>query len=137
MLTALRFEGGPAAGWRHDPGAFARGREQLRAYFARELRVFDLPLRLEGTPFQREVWEALRRIPYGTTTSYGALAASLGRPRAVRAVGAANGQNPIAIIVPCHRVIGADGGLTGFGGGLPRKRALLELEGAQLSLPPG
>jgi methylated-DNA-[protein]-cysteine S-methyltransferase len=101
---------------------------QLEAYFAGELRRFDLPLSPEGTPFQREVWSALTTIPYGETGSYGGLARRLGRPAASRAVGAANGQNPIPIVIPCHRVIGADGSLTGFGGGLAIKRRLLDLE---------
>jgi methylated-DNA-[protein]-cysteine S-methyltransferase len=101
---------------------------QLEAYFVRERFAFDLPLAPEGTPFQREVWSALLAIPYGETVSYGELARRLGRSNASRAVGAANGQNPIPIIIPCHRVIGADGSLTGFGGGLAIKRRLLELE---------
>jgi methylated-DNA-[protein]-cysteine S-methyltransferase len=101
---------------------------QLEAYFTGALRRFDLPLAPEGTPFQREVWSALTTIPYGETVSYGGLARRLGRPAASRAVGAANGQNPIPIVIPCHRVIGADGSLTGFGGGLAIKRQLLDLE---------
>jgi methylated-DNA-[protein]-cysteine S-methyltransferase len=101
---------------------------QLVAYFAGELRRFDLPLAPEGTPFQREVWSSLTAIPYGETVSYGELARRLGRPAASRAVGAANGQNPIPIVIPCHRVIGANGSLTGFGGGLAIKRRLLDLE---------
>ena len=101
---------------------------QLDAYFAGELRRFDLALAPEGTAFQREVWSALSAIPYGETVSYGELARRLGRPAASRAVGAANGRNPIPIIIPCHRVIGADGSLTGFGGGLAIKRKLLALE---------
>ncbi|WP_205696718.1 methylated-DNA--[protein]-cysteine S-methyltransferase [Conexibacter sp. SYSU D00693] len=106
---------------------------QLGAYFAGELEAFDLPLRPVGTDFQREVWTALADIPFGTTTTYGELAARLGRgPRGARAVGLANGANPLAIVLPCHRVIGADGGLTGFGGGLPAKRWLLTHEGALL-----
>jgi methylated-DNA-[protein]-cysteine S-methyltransferase len=107
----------------------ARAREQLAAYFAGELRVFDLPLAPEGTDFQRAVWRALTQVPFGVTWSYRAIALAVGRPTATRAVGAANGRNPISIIVPCHRVIGADGTLTGYGGGLPRKRWLLEHEG--------
>ena len=105
---------------------------QLEAYFAGALRRFDLPLAPEGTPFQREVWSALTAIPYGETVSYGELARRLGRPAASRAVGAANGQNPIPIVIPCHRVIGADGSLTGFGGGLAIKRRLLDLEAGAL-----
>jgi methylated-DNA-[protein]-cysteine S-methyltransferase len=101
---------------------------QLNAYFAGELRRFDLPLAPEGTPFQQEVWSALMAIPYGETVSYGGLARRLGRPAASRAVGAANGKNPIPIVIPCHRVVGADGSLTGFGGGIAIKRRLLDLE---------
>ena len=101
---------------------------QLGEYFAGRRTDFDLPLDPHGTPFQRAVWTALQAIPHGVTTSYGALAARLGRPRAARAVGAANGQNPISIVIPCHRVIGANGTLTGYAGGLERKQALLELE---------
>jgi methylated-DNA-[protein]-cysteine S-methyltransferase len=119
--------------WADDPSAFGEAAAQLRAYFAGELREFDVEMRLEGTEFQLEVWSALRTIPYGETRSYGWLAERVGRPGASRAVGAANGRNPIGIIVPCHRVIGADGSLTGYGGGLDRKRLLLELEGALLS----
>lgn len=101
---------------------------QLDAYFAGELREFHLPLSPHGTAFQNEVWKALREIPYGETRSYAAIARRIGRPTAVRAVGAANGRNPLAIVVPCHRVIGADGSLTGYAGGLERKHALLALE---------
>ncbi|MEU9388057.1 methylated-DNA--[protein]-cysteine S-methyltransferase [Streptomyces sp. NPDC048279] len=111
-----------------DDDLFAEAEEQLTAYFAGELKEFTVELRLNGTPFQRSVWEQLRLIPYGQTRSYGELADALGNPRASRAVGLANGKNPIGIIVPCHRVIGANGGLTGYGGGLPRKRRLLALE---------
>jgi methylated-DNA-[protein]-cysteine S-methyltransferase len=114
--------------WVRDPDAFREAGMQLDAYFAGELTEFDVPLAPPGTPFQLRVWEALTEIPYGTTTSYGAIAEAVGRPDAVRAVGACNGQNPIAVIVPCHRVIGADGSLVGYGGGLDRKRTLLELE---------
>jgi methylated-DNA-[protein]-cysteine S-methyltransferase len=102
---------------------------QLKEYFAGTRRKFDLPLRMEGTTFQRRVWRELTDIPYGETWSYGQLAKRIDNPNASRAVGLANGRNPIAIIVPCHRVIGADGSLTGFGGGLPRKQWLLEHEG--------
>jgi methylated-DNA-[protein]-cysteine S-methyltransferase len=101
---------------------------QLEAYFAGELRRFDLPLDLAGTEFQLAAWRALADIPYGTTISYGEQARRLGRPRAVRAVGAANGRNPLPIVLPCHRLVGADGSLVGFGGGLARKRLLLEHE---------
>jgi len=109
-------------------------RRQLDEYFACTRTSFDLPLDAEGTAFERRVWDLLRAIPYGTTTSYGELARRLGEPKDARAVGAANGKNPIPIIVPCHRVIGANGDLTGFGGGLERKRWLLEHEGALLGL---
>jgi methylated-DNA-[protein]-cysteine S-methyltransferase len=105
-------------------------RTQLDDYFTGKRRSFDLPLRPIGTPFQREVWAMLEHIPYGETWSYGDVARRIDKPAAVRAVGAANGRNPIPIVVPCHRVIGADGSLTGFGGGLPTKQFLLELEGA-------
>jgi len=101
---------------------------QLRAYFAGDLRVFDVPLEVVGTDFQKRVWSALRTIPFGETRSYSQVAGQIGSPRAVRAVGAANGRNPIPIIVPCHRVIGASGSLVGFGGGLEWKRFLLGLE---------
>jgi methylated-DNA-[protein]-cysteine S-methyltransferase len=107
-------------------------RRQLDAYFRRELRVFTLPLRPRGTEFQRLVWNALASIRYGATVSYRELAERIGRPTAIRAVGAANGANPIPIIVPCHRVIGSGGALTGYGGGLPAKAALLALERGDL-----
>jgi methylated-DNA-[protein]-cysteine S-methyltransferase len=115
-------------GWAEDKGPFRDAVEQLGAYFAGELTEFDLPLRLVGTDFQRQVWGALCEIPYGETWSYSQLAAKIGRDRAVRAVGLANGRNPVAIIVPCHRVIGANGTLTGYGGGLDRKAWLLSHE---------
>jgi methylated-DNA-[protein]-cysteine S-methyltransferase len=119
------------ATWRESDALLADARAQLLAYFAGELREFTLPLAPHGTPFQRTVWSALERIPFGETTSYGAIAAAIGRPDASRAVGAANGPNPIAIVVPCHRVIGRDGTLTGYAGGLERKSWLLTHE-AQL-----
>ncbi|MFE7298449.1 methylated-DNA--[protein]-cysteine S-methyltransferase [Streptomyces sp. NPDC057579] len=115
---------------------FARTIAQLRAYFRGELTTFDLPLALHGTPFQRRVWAALGTIPYGETLSYGQLAERLGNPAASRAVGLANGRNPIGIIVPCHRVVGANGSLTGYGGGLDRKRRLLTFERAADGLFP-
>lgn len=120
-----------------DAGPFADAVDQLDAYFAGDRTAFDLPLAPRGTRFQRQVWEALRAIPYGTTTSYGALAAGIGNPAAVRAVGLANGRNPIPIVVPCHRVIGSDGALTGYGGGLEAKRLLLDLESRAARLPLG
>jgi methylated-DNA-[protein]-cysteine S-methyltransferase len=113
-----------------DDGPFRVVREQLRAYFAGELRDFDVPLGLAGTAFQRRVWRALCDIPYGETLSYADLARRVGQPGAARAVGSANGANPVAIIVPCHRVIAADGTLGGYGGGLDRKQWLLRHEGA-------
>ena len=103
-------------------------REQLDAYWAGTLTTFDVPLATGGTPFQQSVWAALRAVPYGTTCSYGQLAVAIGRPTAVRAVGAANGRNPVGIVVPCHRVVGSTGALTGYAGGLERKRFLLEHE---------
>jgi len=116
---------------RNDSNAVLRETtRQLRAYFAGSLRVFDVPLDMQGTAFQKRVWSELLRIPYGQTRSYMQIAMATGAPEAVRAVGAANGANPIPIIVPCHRVIGSNGKLTGYGGGLPLKRRLLELEGA-------
>jgi methylated-DNA-[protein]-cysteine S-methyltransferase len=117
-----------AAEWIRDDGLFAEARRQLDAYFAGELRYFDLPLAPAGTPFQRAVWEALLTIPFGATRTYGAIARQVGRPDRARAVGAANGRNPISIVIPCHRVIGAGGDLVGYGGGLPRKAWLLSLE---------
>ncbi|MEV5959928.1 methylated-DNA--[protein]-cysteine S-methyltransferase [Streptomyces sp. NPDC051987] len=111
-----------------DDEPFAEAKEQLTAYFDGKLTEFTLELRLNGTPFQRSVWEQLSLIPYGETRSYGELAVALGNPQASRAVGLANGRNPIGIIVPCHRVIGANGSLTGYGGGLPRKQRLLDFE---------
>jgi methylated-DNA-[protein]-cysteine S-methyltransferase len=117
-----------------DAPPLAEARRQLDSYFAGELREFDLPLAPQGSAFQMSVWRELRRIPYGETISYGELARRVGDPTKARAVGAANGSNPLPVIVPCHRVIGADGSLTGFGGGLERKRRLLELEAGVQSL---
>ena len=111
-----------------EPLALAMARAQLQEYFAGERTAFDLPLHPLGTPFQRGVWRELARIPYGATASYGEIAERIENPAAVRAVGSANGRNPIPIVVPCHRVIGGDGSLTGFGGGLATKQFLLELE---------
>ena len=132
-LHALRLAdadapGVVANGHRRDDRAFAEARAQLHQYFGGTRTTFQLSVAPRGTPFQLRVWEALRHIPYGTTASYGEVAAAVGRPSASRAVGLANGRNPIAIIVPCHRVIGADGRLVGYGGGLDRKRYLLEHE---------
>jgi methylated-DNA-[protein]-cysteine S-methyltransferase len=135
-LTRASFLAGTAA-WTpptdalrgDDDALLVEARAQLAAYFAGRLRAFDLPLAPRGTPFQRDVWRALAAVPYGATTTYGALAATLGRPTAARAVGAANGANPLPVVVPCHRVVGADGSLTGYLGGVPLQRALLVLEG--------
>ena len=138
-LTRVRLPGEPkpsAAGKAgdadrvRDPKPFTAVIAQLEEYFAGTRRRFDLPLAPRGTPFQLKVWRELRRIPYGRTISYAILAHRAGNDRACRAVGAANGRNPLPIIVPCHRVIGADGSLTGFGGGIEAKRKLLKLEGA-------
>ncbi|RDG39374.1 methylated-DNA--[protein]-cysteine S-methyltransferase [Streptomyces corynorhini] len=118
-----------------DPGPFTEAARQLGAYFDGELTEFDLPLRMAGTPFQREVWAELEKIPYGETRSYGELAEALGRPGASRAVGLANGRNPVSVIVPCHRVIGSTGSLTGYGGGLDRKQRLLAFESAGTAGP--
>jgi methylated-DNA-[protein]-cysteine S-methyltransferase len=122
------------AGWKRAAEPFSAVRDQIDDYFAGRRTTFDVPLTLRGTAFQRRVWTELRRIPYGESISYGELARRVGVPAAARAVGTANGLNPIAVIVPCHRVIGADGSLTGYGGGLERKRFLLDLEAGALSL---
>jgi len=115
-------------GWNQDPDYFKEAKSQLRAYFNGELKQFDLMLAPEGTAFQMSVWNALQTIPYGTVTTYQWVADQIGNPKAVRAVGGANGKNPIAIIIPCHRVIGSDGSMTGFGGGLDVKQRLIDLE---------
>ena len=132
-LSLLSFPEGsmrrePDADWIYSEKPFAEARRQLEDYFDGSLKEFDLPLKPTGTEFQRAVLDELQKIPYGTTTSYGDIAARIGRPKAVRAVGAANGRNPLPIIIPCHRVVGSTGDLTGFGGGLPTKEALLRLE---------
>ncbi|HEX6677148.1 MAG TPA: methylated-DNA--[protein]-cysteine S-methyltransferase [Actinomycetes bacterium] len=114
--------------WVADPAPLAEAAEQLQDYLAGERTVFDLPVAVGGSDFQRRVWKVLAEIPYGHTTSYGRIAARLGRPSASRAVGLANGRNPLPIVLPCHRVVGASGALTGYGGGLDRKRWLLDLE---------
>jgi methylated-DNA-[protein]-cysteine S-methyltransferase len=124
----------PDSDWRKDAKPFRETVRQLRAYFAGELEAFTLTLAPEGTPFQREVWRRLCEIPYGQTISYGELARRIGNPKASRAVGLANGSNPIPIVIPCHRVIGSNGKLTGYGGGLPIKEKLLALERRQLRL---
>jgi methylated-DNA-[protein]-cysteine S-methyltransferase len=129
-LAGLRFpgKGGQLDQGGHTPRGLADAVEQLEAYFAGERREFELDLHLSGTELQRRVWAQLRRIPYGTTTTYAALAEAVGRPDVVRAVAGAVGRTPVPIVVPCHRVIGSDGSLTGYGGGLHRKQALLDLE---------
>ncbi|OXY91448.1 methylated-DNA--[protein]-cysteine S-methyltransferase [Streptomyces diastatochromogenes] len=135
-LTSLSMPGQKGGrtvqdGWRHDPGPFRAADEQLTAYLAGELKEFHLPLRTHGTEFRERVWAALDAVPYGGTTTYGEIAARIGAPRAaVRAVGGAIGANPLLIVRPCHRVIGADGSMTGYAGGLERKVWLLKLEGA-------
>jgi len=120
------------AGSVHDPSRCAHAIVQLEEYLAGNRRTFDLMIDPRGTDFQRKVWAVVGQIPYGTTSTYGAVASRLGDPKTVRAVGGANGANPIPIVIPCHRVVGADGSLVGYGGGLPLKTALLELEGARL-----
>lgn len=123
---------GPHPSWQHDDDPFNQVKRQLDAYFARDLRNFDLPLHLGGTTFQNSVWRYLAGIPFGETRTYGQIAAELGQPKASRAVGAANGSNPLPIILPCHRVIGSGGSLTGFGGGIETKEFLLRHEGVLL-----
>ncbi len=134
-LYMVEHKHGPevAPDWVHsdDAAPFAEAKRQLAEYFAGARTEFDLPLAPEGTEFQRRVWEELTRIPYGQTISYGELARRIGQPGSARAVGLANGRNPISIVVPCHRVIGANGSLVGYGGGLPRKKALLAHEAAR------
>ncbi|MET7717312.1 methylated-DNA--[protein]-cysteine S-methyltransferase [Streptomyces sp. NPDC005407] len=127
-MTAQRHRPDEETFGEPDPAPFGETVRQLDAYFAGELKEFDLPMRLEGTPFQRGVWNQLRQIPYGETRTYGQLAEALGNIGASRAVGLANGKNPIGIIVPCHRVIGSTGSLIGYGGGLDRKQRLLAFE---------
>ena len=146
-LTGLHFVGEkyfPAIEeqWQRQPNAqlIVRARQQLDEYFAGQRKHFELAVDPAGTAFQRGVWRALQRIPYGVTTHYGDIAARIGKPTASRAVGAANGRNPISIVIPCHRVIGANGGLTGYAGGMARKEALLRLEAGgthEFRLTPG
>lgn len=138
-LTGIHFprrDGRPAVErtWERDDAApvLARSRTQLAEYFDGRRTRFDLPLRPAGTAFQQSVWRALLKVPFGRTSTYGALAAEIGRPTAARAVGAAVGANPLAVVVPCHRIVGADGTLTGYAGGLARKTKLLALEGVHL-----
>jgi methylated-DNA-[protein]-cysteine S-methyltransferase len=133
----------PTADWVRRPRAFSAARRELDEWFTGRRSTFTIPLRLDGTPFQVAVWTALRQIPYGTTTTYGEVATRLGRPAAHRAVGAANGRNPISVIVPCHRLVGADGSLTGYGWGVERKAWLLAHERDHVAIsgsvgrPPG
>lgn len=139
VLEVLAFQvgsraQGPAAAWTHSPDAFPAVRAELARYFAGTLREFRSPVAPAGTEFQRRVWRELRRIPYGETISYLELARRIGNEKAVRAVGLANGANPLPVIVPCHRVIGSNGRLVGFGGGLAIKRVLLDLETGQRGL---
>ncbi len=136
-LTGLEFDKPKyklAESARGEDRVLARARRELDLYFAGKLTVFTIATAPEGTPFQKRVWAALTKIPYGITRTYGQQATAIGSPKAFRAVGLANGKNPISIVVPCHRVIGSDGSLTGFGGGVPRKQYLLDLEQGALSL---
>ena len=133
-LVSLRFDAGPPPEALRDDGAFSDLRAWLGAYFAGGRDPYPGPLAAAATPFQRAVWDRLMTIPHGETRSYGHLARAVGQPMGAQAVGAANGQNPLALVVPCHRVVGADGSLTGYAGGLRRKRALLELESRQRRL---
>lgn len=127
-VVAIRFGAAGTGAWRHVERGDHEAVRQLRAYFAGELRAFDLPVASMGTPFQRAVWEAVSSIPYGETRSYAGIATAVGRPRAVRAVGAANGRNDVPIVIPCHRVIASDGSLHGYAGGVAIKAALLAFE---------
>lgn len=132
-LQLVSFQGGAHPtpidpDWKYDESPFRDAIDQLKAYFTGKLKTFTLKLKLEGTAFQQRVWQQLRSIPYGQTVSYGQIAQAVGNPKASRAVGAANGKNPISIVVPCHRVIGSGGKLVGFGGGLSIKETLLSLE---------
>ena len=135
-LTAIYFarhqEGLPKAEWRRDDAALAVAAEQIQTYFAGERTTFDVPLDLQGTAFEKRVWKELLEIPFGQVVSYRDIAERIGQPKACRAVGLANGRNPVPIIVPCHRVIGSNGSLTGYGGGLEIKERLLALEGIEL-----
>lgn len=135
-LKLVSFQDGnhpvtPDPGWVEDEKPFKTAISQFKSYFAGTRKEFSLPLEPEGTPFQLRVWKRLQSIPYGKTVSYGAIAKGIGKPTASRAVGAANGQNPLSIVVPCHRVIGQNGHLVGYGGGLPIKETLLSLEGSR------
>ena len=131
-VTNLDFVDHPPQPTTHDTPILSLAIEQVAAYFEGRLTLFDLPLDMKGTPFQRSVWQALRDVPFGRTASYQQMADAVGNPKAVRAVGAANGQNPVSIVVPCHRIIGKNGSLTGYGGGIWRKEWLLRHEGVLL-----
>ncbi len=139
VLVRVGFEGdrgvAPRAGWVRDAHKLQPAAQQLEAYFAGRLRRFDLPLGPRGTAFQQLVWSALLEVPFGATASYGEIARAIGRPSASRAIGGANHRNPLAIVIPCHRVIGANGSMTGYGGGLGRKRLLLDFESRLASAP--
>ena len=136
-LTNVEFTEGEQpprqeSGWQEESGLLAEAKQQLHEYFEGQRRCFTLPVAPGGTPFQQRVWQELQKIPWGTTTTYGEIAKRIGKPAAVRAVGSANGRNPLAIVIPCHRVIGSDGSLTGYAGGIATKRRLLQHEGALL-----
>ncbi len=137
-VQGVWFEGPPALGPMPagvaGTGPVAEAVRQLSEYFARKRAAFDLPIAPAGTPFQRRVWDELQKVPYGDTVSYGEIARRIGHPTASRAVGAANGANPIPIIIPCHRAVGSDGSMTGYGGGVERKRTLLAIESGQAPL---
>ncbi|OAI43269.1 cysteine methyltransferase [Verrucomicrobia bacterium SCGC AG-212-E04] len=128
FMTRQRHFEGKQKEWKRDDARWSGVAKQLREYFEGKRRDFDIPLDVEGTDFQMKVWDALTKIPFGRTASYADVARKIGKPKAMRAVGMANGRNPVSIVVPCHRVIGADGSLTGYGGGLDRKKILLDLE---------
>lgn len=135
-FTDQKYVREPGAGWRRDPDAapLRAARRELAEYFGGRRTVFDVPLAAEGTPFQRAVWKAIAAVPFGATISYAELARRAGRPGSARAAGAATGRNPLSVIVPCHRIVGGDGSLTGYAGGIGRKRALLALESGRASV---
>ncbi len=133
FMTRHRHFDGKQKDWKRDDARWSGVAKQLREYFDGKRRDFDIPLDVEGTEFQMKVWDALCKIPFGRTASYADIARKIGNPKAMRAVGLANGRNPVSIVVPCHRVIGADGSLTGYGGGLDRKKVLLDLESRVLA----
>jgi methylated-DNA-[protein]-cysteine S-methyltransferase len=133
FMTRQRHFDGKQKDWKRDDARWSSVARQLREYFDGKRRDFDIPLDVEGTEFQMKVWNALCKIPFGRTASYADIARQIGNPKAMRAVGMANGRNPVSIVVPCHRVIGADGSLTGYGGGLDRKKVLLDLESRVLA----